>query len=178
MRISLVPMIIFVVLAVIFAWRLVLVNQGEVPNLIPSTMIGRVAPVFDMPVLRKNGAQFFTADLRGKVHFINFFASWCVACRQEHSLLLQLTGQGAVLVGIDYKDAGQDAVQWLVQMGDPYDVIAVDRRGRVGIDFGVYGVPESYVVDRQGVIRFKQTGPLTVEDVQTKILPLIKELNK
>lgn len=174
----LIPVFVFAVLAGFFSWRLILVDQGDAPSLIPSVMIGKPAPDFDIPLLKKEKARFKTDDFKGRVTLVNFFASWCAACRTEHPFLSQLSGQGFALVGIDYKDKPQDGLKWLARHGDPYDVAAQDIDGRVGIDFGVYGVPESYLIDKAGVIRFKQTGPITPGDIETKILPLVKELNQ
>jgi len=116
-------------------------------------------------------------DNLGKVWLLNVWASWCVSCREEHPLLVELAKSGIVPVyGLNYKDQRDDALRWLKQFGDPYTVSIVDPEGRTGIDYGVYGVPETYVIDKNGIIRYKQIGPVTVEALQTKILPLVKEL--
>ena len=113
----------------------------------------------------------------GKVWLLNVWASWCVSCREEHPLLVELAKSGIVPVyGLNYKDQRDDALRWLKQFGDPYTVSIVDPEGRTGIDYGVYGVPETYVIDKNGVIRYKQIGPVTVDALKTKILPLVKEL--
>jgi len=174
----LLPLLGFAVLAGFFIWRLHLVEEGIAPNLIPSVMVDRPAPVFDLPPLLAGERGLKTADLKGKVTLINFFASWCVACREEHPYLPQIVKAGIVLVGIDYKDRPQDAMAWLAELGNPYPNIAVDAHGRTGIDFGVYGMPESYLIDRQGVIRFKQIGPLTPEIIQNQVIPLAEKLSK
>jgi DsbE subfamily thiol:disulfide oxidoreductase len=166
-----VPLLGFAVLAGFFIWRLHLVEEGIAPNLIPSVLIDRPAPTFDLPPLLAGERGFKTADLRGKVTLINFFASWCVACREEHPYLPQIVKAGIVLVGIDYKDRPQDARAWLAELGNPYPNIAVDAHGRTGIDFGVYGMPESYLIDKRGVIRFKQTGPLTPDIINNQLIP-------
>lgn len=180
---TLLPVAVFVVLVVFFAWRLVLISRGDAPNMIPSVMIDKPAPAFDLPqlVLDRPGAA--AAGLPGQVTLINFFSSWCIPCRSEHPLLVDLMSQAAVkgrlkLVGIDYKDRPEDGRAWLGRLGNPYDAIGMDRDGRVGIDFGVYGVPESYLIDRQGRIRYKQVGPFTPEDIHGKLLPLLAELSK
>ena len=124
--------------------------------------------------LRKNYRQ---TDLKGKVWLFNVWASWCVSCRSEHPVLNQLAQQkAAVIVGLNYKDKPEAAKGWLAQLGNPYDVSIMDQDGRIGIDWGVYGVPETFVIDKQGVIRYKHTGPVTPEDVQQIFLPLIAKL--
>ncbi len=174
----LVPLLGFAVLAGFFIYRLYLVEQGDTPNLIPSVLISKPAPTFDLPPLQAGERGFKTADLRGKVTLVNFFASWCIPCREEHPFLPQVTQAGIALVGINYKDRPEDAKAWLAELGNPYPVIAADAAGRTGIDFGVYGVPESYLIDKQGVIRFKQTGPLTPDIIKNQLIPLVEKLNK
>ncbi|MTJ79590.1 MAG: DsbE family thiol:disulfide interchange protein [Telmatospirillum sp.] len=180
---TLLPAAVFFVLVAFFAWRLVLITRGDAPNLIPSVMIDKPAPAFDLPplVLDRPGVQ--ASGLQGKVTLINFFSSWCIPCRAEHPLLVNLMNRPDIkgrmtLIGIDYKDRPEDGRGWLDRLGNPYDAIGMDRDGRVGIDFGVYGVPESYLIDRQGRIRYKQVGPFTAEDIREKLLPLLAELNK
>jgi DsbE subfamily thiol:disulfide oxidoreductase len=177
-KLSLLPLAFFAVLVSFFVYRLVLIEQGNMPKDIPSVMISKQAPAFNLPPLLKNKSGLKTADLKGKVTLVSFFASWCVDCLAEHRYLADLSGKGAVLAGIDYKDASADGRVWLKKNGNPYDVIAIDRDGQTGIDFGVYGVPETYLIDKQGVIRYKQTGPVTPDIIAEKFLPLIKELNK
>jgi len=172
------PLLGFAVLAGFFIYRLRLADEGITPNLIPSVLIDKPAPAFDLPPLFTGQAGFKTADLRGKVTLINFFASWCVPCRAEHPMLPQITRAGIVLVGINYKDRPEDAKAWLAELGSPYDAVAADANGRTGIDFGVYGVPEAYLIDKQGVIRFKQTGPLTPEIITNQLIPLAEKLSK
>lgn len=166
------PVAIFAVLGLFF-WRGLQMD----PKLIPSVLIDKPAPPIDLPPLLASLPGLKSADLQGKVTLVDFFASWCIPCRTEHPLLSGLSGK-VTLVGINYKDKPEDAKVWLDRLGNPYDAIAMDRDGRVGIDFGVYGVPESYLIDKQGRIRYKQTGPLTPEDIANKILPLVAELNK
>ncbi len=173
-----VPVLAFVGLAGIFVYRLYLAEEGFTPDLIPSVLINRAAPAFDLPPLFDGKPGLKTADLRGKVTLVNFFASWCAPCREEHPVLSQITKAGIILVGINYKDRPQDATAWLTELGNPYNLIATDFKGSAGIDFGVYGVPESYLIDKQGVIRFKQTGPLTPDDIKNKLIPLAEKLNK
>jgi DsbE subfamily thiol:disulfide oxidoreductase len=173
-----VPIAIFLVLVGFFAYRLVMIDHGDAPNLIPSVMINKPVPNFTLPSLFDGKPQVVSEEIKGKVTLIDVFASWCVPCRIEHPYLDEIKKAGIVLVGINYKDRPEDARRWLVQLGNPYDAIGTDRDGRVGIDFGVYGVPESYLIDKQGVIRYKQTGPLTLEDIEKVILPLATELSK
>ena len=175
---TLLPALVFAVLAIAFAWRLLLIEQGKAPNDIPSVMINRPAPDFALPPLIDGKPGAVLADLRGKVVLVNVFASWCGACRAEHATLRELPTQNLTLVGLDYKDKPEDGRAWLAKLGDPYAAIGIDRDGRTGIDFGVYGVPESYLLDKQGVIRFKQTGPLTPEAIRATILPLVERLNR
>ena len=174
----LLPLLGFVVLVGFFVWRLYLVGQGFAPNLIPSVMISKPAPAFDLPPLMGGEQGFKTGDLKGKVTLVNFFASWCIPCREEHAYLPLINQAGIKLVGINYKDRPIEAKAWLAELGNPYPRIAVDANGRTGIDFGVYGVPESYLIDKQGVIRFKQIGPLTPDVIKTQVIPLAEKLSK
>jgi DsbE subfamily thiol:disulfide oxidoreductase len=177
-KLYLLPLGVFLVLTGFFVYRLVLIEQGNMPKDIPSVMIDKTAPQFNMLPLLKGKSGLKTADLKGKVTLVSFFASWCVECLAEHPYLQKITGHGAVLAGIDYKDDSVSGQAWLKQHGNPYDVVAVDANGQTGIDFGVYGVPESYLIDKQGVIRYKQAGPLSPDVIEGQLLPLIKELNK
>jgi cytochrome c biogenesis protein CcmG/thiol:disulfide interchange protein DsbE len=147
------------------------------PREVPSPLIGKPAPAFTLPTLARPQQKIALADMRGKVWLLNVFASWCVECRTEHPVLLDLAKSGAVpLVGLNYKDERSEGMRWLDKFGNPYTDIAYDRAGQVGIDFGVYGVPETYVIDKQGVIRYKQIGVVTPELLRDKILPLVKQL--
>jgi cytochrome c-type biogenesis protein CcmF len=172
------PLLAFVILTGFFIWRLHLADEGDAPSLIPSVLINRPAPAFDLSPLLAGEPGFKTADLRGKVTLVNFFASWCAPCREEHEFLPQITKAGIPLIGINYKDRPEDAKAWLAELGNPFRTVAVDAHGRTGIDFGVYGVPESYLIDKQGVIRFKQTGPLTPDIIQNQLIPLAEKLSK
>jgi cytochrome c biogenesis protein CcmG/thiol:disulfide interchange protein DsbE len=123
--------------------------------------------------------SFSPADMRGQVWLFNVWASWCVSCREEHPLLVELARAGTVpVIGLNYKDQTPDALQWLAQHGNPYLLSAVDANGNIGIDYGVYGVPETFVIDKQGVIRYKQIGPITPQALQEKILPLVAQLQQ
>lgn len=167
----LLPLAVFLVLVGFFAMGLKLD-----PREVPSPLIGKPAPAFKLPILGEPGKTFSPEDMRGKVWVLNVWASWCAACREEHPLLMDMARSGLVLVGLDYKDAEADAHEVLAQSGNPYQVVAVDVDGRVGIDYGVYGVPETYVIDPQGIIRYKQIGPITEAVLAEKILPLMKGL--
>jgi len=176
----LIPLLLFIVLAIFLAAGL---NRD--PREVPSPLIGRQAPGFSLPRLdpgAEGTAQavgFDPKQMAGKVWLLNVWASWCVACRQEHGVLVEFAKSGAApLIGLGYKDRVADATGWLARFGNPYAASAVDADGRVGIDYGVYGVPETYVIDKAGTIRFKQIGPLTREVLQAKILPLIRELER
>jgi cytochrome c biogenesis protein CcmG/thiol:disulfide interchange protein DsbE len=149
------------------------------PHEVPSPLIGKPAPHFELPELREAEKTFSERDMRGKVWVLNVWASWCVSCREEHPVLLDLAASGEVpIYGLNYKDRREDGLAWLKGMGDPYKVSIFDFDGRVGIDYGVYGVPETYVIDKTGVIRYKRIGPLTPEIVKEKVLPLVRELDR
>jgi cytochrome c biogenesis protein CcmG/thiol:disulfide interchange protein DsbE len=166
------PLIVFVLLAVFLAVGLKL-NPREVP----SPLIDKPAPEIDLPRLDDRGGRMQVADMAGRVWLLNVWASWCVACRDEHPILVELSRGGEFpIVGLNYKDKRDDALQWLDRFGNPYDEIAVDEAGRVGIDWGVYGVPETFVVDKRGMIRYKHIGPVTRETVEQTILPLARRL--
>jgi cytochrome c biogenesis protein CcmG/thiol:disulfide interchange protein DsbE len=172
--IYLLPALLFLVLAGYFALAL---RPGYDPQELPSAMIGKEAPAFDLTALQGD-TKLSRAGLQGQPAVVNFFASWCVPCRIEHPLLMRLAQQDHVpLYGIAYKDKPEDATKLLAQMGDPYWRIGVDREGRTGLDFGVYGVPETYVIDRSGTIRKRFVGPLTAEQIDQELLPLLKRLS-
>ncbi len=149
------------------------------PRDVPSPLVGKPAPAFTLPQLHDAAKSFSAADMKGRVWLLNVWASWCVACREEHPVLVEFAKTGQVpIIGLDYKDKVADARQWLDKLGNPYTLTAVDADGRVGIDYGVYGVPETYVIDKQGIIRMKHTGPITPESLNKKILPLVAELSR
>lgn len=145
---------------------------------IPSPLIDKPAPVFNLPRLKLPEQVISNEDLKGKVSLFNVWATWCAACRHEHPLLIQLQQQGVPIYGLNYKDKRPAAKQWLQRFGDPYLANAFDAKGRVGIDWGVYGAPETFVLDKQGIIRYKHIGPLSVDAIEQKILPLIKQLRE
>lgn len=168
----LLPLAVFALL-VVFLGRGLVLNPSEVP----SPLIDKPAPEFSLPRLHDAAAQISSRDMAGKVWMLNVWASWCVSCRQEHPLLVDLSRRGIVpIYGLNYKDTREEAIAWLQQLGNPYLASAFDADGRVGMDYGVYGVPETYVIDAQGVIRYKQIGPISVDALQNRILPLIREL--
>jgi len=168
----LIPLGIFVVVVAFLGIGLTL-NPRE----LPSPLVGKPAPSFSLPQLHEKEKVLSSNDLRGKVWLLNFWASWCGGCKEEHPVLIHLAKSGEVpIYGMDYKDRREEALAWLREWGNPYPLVAVDESGRVGIDYGVYGVPETYVIDKAGVIRYKQIGPLREDVLQTKILPLVREL--
>jgi cytochrome c biogenesis protein CcmG/thiol:disulfide interchange protein DsbE len=168
------PLLLFLVLAGYFALAL---RPGRNPQELPSALIDKEAPAFQLAGL--NGGGIARDTLKGQPVLINFFASWCLPCREEHPLLMRLAKQEHVpLYGIDYKDKPEAARSLLQEFGDPYRAIGIDRDGRVGLDFGVYGVPETYVLDSSGHIRKRFVGPLTAEEVNNELLPLLKALQR
>ncbi|WP_293007247.1 DsbE family thiol:disulfide interchange protein [Nitrosomonas sp.] len=170
----LMPLAIFMVLAVFL-----LVGLTLNPRQVPSPLIDKPAPKFQLNQLHEPDKIMSSEDNLGKVWMLNVWASWCVACRDEHPLLVQLANSGIIpIYGLNYKDERNTALQWLKRYGDPYAISIVDTDGKVGINYGVYGVPETYVIDKQGIIRHKQIGPVTVDSLEKTILPLIKELQK
>ena len=149
------------------------------PRELPSPFIDKPAPAFNLTQLHAPDKTIAPQDLSGQVWLLNVFASWCVSCRVEHPVLMELARQGVVpIVGLNYKDKREAGIGWLRQYGNPYTVSAFDSDGRVGIDYGVYGVPETFIIDKLGVVRMKHVGPVTSEALNEKILPLIKELNR
>ncbi len=169
-----VPLIIFGVM-VAFLWRGLSLNPREVP----SPFINKPAPSFKLSQLHDFQASFTPEEMKGKVWLLNVWASWCVACRAEHPLLMEMARRAEVpLYGLNYKDAPKDAKQWLQQHGNPYKLSVVDFDGRVGIDYGVYGVPETFVIDKQGIIRHKVIGPVSRKSLVEDVMPLVRELEK
>ena len=168
----LIPLGIFVVLA-IFLGRGLSLDPRE----LPSPLIGKPAPAFSLSQLDKPTQMIGTEQLLGQVWILNVWASWCAACRDEHPVLVEFSKTGvAPIYGLNYKDKREPAMNWLQQLGNPYTASIFDESGRVGIDFGVYGVPETFVIDKLGVIRYKKTGPVTQETIQSIIVPLVKKL--
>ena len=170
----LIPLGIFGVLIVFLV-----IGLGLKPKEIPSPLIGKAAPTFSLPVLNQEGQIFTPKDLLGKVWLLNVWASWCVSCRAEHPRLNELAKMKLVpILGLNYKDQDLAAIKWLAELGNPYDLSIVDAKGLVGIDYGVYGVPETFVIDQTGKVAFKHIGPITPDSMQKTLLPLIAKLNK
>jgi cytochrome c biogenesis protein CcmG, thiol:disulfide interchange protein DsbE len=168
----LIPLVLFLV-AVGFLAKGLFLNPREVP----SPLVGKPAPAFVAPILGETGKAFNSADMKGQVWLLNVWASWCAACRDEHPLLMEMAqSKRIVMHGLAYKDTDAEAQQVLVAMGNPYNKVITDAEGKIGIDYGVYGVPETYVIDKAGIIRYKHIGPLTPEILLNKIVPLLKEL--
>ncbi len=149
------------------------------PREVPSPLIGKPAPVFALRELDAPQRTLGTADMRGKVWLLNVWASWCESCRVEHPLLVAMSRENlAPIIGLNYKDKDDLGKAWLAERGNPYATSVVDADGRVGIDWGVYGVPETFVVDKRGVIRYKQIGPVTADALQKSIIPLVRALQQ
>jgi len=170
----LIPLGIFLVLVVFLA-----IGLGRDPHEVPSPLINKAAPTFRLPQLKEPTKTFSAADMRGKVWVLNVWASWCVSCRDEHPHLLEYAKTGAVpIYGLNWKDRREDALAWLGELGDPYVLSAADLDGRVAIDYGVYGAPETYLIDQNGTIRYKQIGEVTPDVWEDKFLPLVQQLNR
>ena len=167
-----IPLALFVALAVFFA-----IGLTRDPRVVPSPLIDKPAPAFSLEQLHQPARMFTPEEMKGKVWMLNVWASWCASCRVEHPLLVDMARRNLVpIVGLNYKDRREDATAWLKKFGDPYQLSAWDIEGRVGIDYGVYGAPETFLIDKQGVIRHKQIGPITPEALEKTILPLIRKL--
>lgn len=170
----LVPLILFLALAGFLGYGLTL-N----PSVVPSPLVDKPAPDFRLAKLDAPGEQFGMADMRGQVWLLNVWASWCVSCRQEHPVLVELNRGGVIpVIGLNYKDERKDALGYLDDHGNPYAVTVADPDGRVGIDYGVYGTPETFLIDREGIIRYKHIGPITRDTVKNVLLPKIAELSR
>ena len=164
------PLIVFFALAAILAIGLTL-N----PSLVPSPLVGKPVPAFELPLLNTEG-KLTHEDLKGDITLLNVFASWCFACRQEHQAITQLSRSGLRVIGFSYKDEPEDATAWLRQFGNPYQIVAQDLDGRVGIDWGVYGAPETFVIDHEGIIRDKRIGPVDQDYINDTLIPLVKQI--
>lgn len=168
------PLVIFVGLAVFLGVGLTLD-----PRKIPSPLIGKSVPEFDLPPVRGRSLGLSSAQLKGEVSIVNVFASWCAACREEHPILMQMQREGLLPIhGLNYKDRPEDAQKWLADLGDPYTRTGADIDGRVAIDWGVYGVPETFVIDREGRIAYKHIGAITPKFVAETLRPLIGRLRQ
>ena len=172
------PLIIFGLIAAVLVTAMVKIIRGDLRvREVPSPLIGKPAPAFVLPELHGRG-EVSEQDLQCGATLLNVWASWCFACRQEHEALKWLADKGVRIVGLNYKDKPEEARQWLRQLGDPYRKIASDLDGRVGIDWGVYGAPETFVLDARGIIRYKHIGPIDATVVEQKLLPLIADINR
>lgn len=171
MRFS-IPLLVFVLIA-----GFLYAGLSRDPRYVPSPLIGKPAPEFNLPTLADPAVSFSPAQMEGKVWLFNIWATWCAACRVEHPLLVQLARSGQVdIVGLNYKDEDPSARQWLTDLGDPYIVTAVDKEGRIGIDWGFYGAPETFVIDKKGIVRHKHIGPVSPNDLTQTILPMVAKL--
>ncbi len=178
MRLSfVVPAAAFVVLAAVFGYYLYQIGSGG-KNIrdVPSALIDKPAPEFDLAPIEGRNDGFASSDLAGKVALVNVFASWCAPCRIEHPILMRLAREGVPIYGINYKDKPEDALRFLAELGNPYSRIGVDRSGRTSIDWGVYGYPETFVIDRSGRIRYKHIGPIMARDLADTIRPILESL--
>jgi cytochrome c biogenesis protein CcmG, thiol:disulfide interchange protein DsbE len=170
------PAVAFLALAVVIAAYML---SGTDPRVVPSALLDKPVPTFALPALDGRERGLSTADLKGHVAVVNVFASWCVPCLAEHPQVMTLAeDKDIAVVGINYKDKAADAEGWLKRLGDPFRAIGADRDGRVSIDWGVYGVPETFIIDKGGTIRYKQVGPITPQDLKATILPIIESLKK
>lgn len=172
----LLPLLAFAALAVLLGVG-VMMNSGKDTSAIPSPLLGKPAPDFALPVLDEPERIITRDDLLGEPYLLNVWGSWCPACRDEHPVITELAESGRIrVIGYDYKDEAEDARRWLQQFGNPYALVITDVEGRAALDWGIYGAPESFLVDAQGVIRWKFVGPLTQEIVETQLLPALEAL--
>jgi cytochrome c biogenesis protein CcmG/thiol:disulfide interchange protein DsbE len=173
-RLVLIPLAVFIILVALLA-----IGLGHDPHTVPSPLINKPAPDFRLAQLNEPTKNFTAREMRGQVWLLNVWSSWCVTCRDEHPLLLELArSQTVPLYGMNYKDSREDALAWLEEAGNPYLLSATDTDGRIGIEYGVYGVPETYLIDKEGIIRYKQIGPITQQILENEILPKVKEVSK
>lgn len=174
MMARLMPFLVFVLLGVLLAAGLMM---SDTKSEIPSPLIGKPMPTFELPRLDDPAVMVSSADLTGAPFLLNVWASWCVTCRYEHPVIEALAATGRVpIIGLNYRDPRDNALDWLARWGDPYDLHVADLRGRVAIDFGVYAAPETFLIDADGMIRFKHIGALTEEIVENEILPMVDHL--
>ena len=170
-----IPLVIFLVLVAFLAMGL---RRGYDPHELPSPLVNKPAPSFRLAQLQDPSKTFSADDMRGQVWLLNVWASWCVSCRDEHPFLVELARTGTIpIYGLNWKDRREDALGWLSELGNPYVVSVSDLDGRIAIDYGVYGAPETFLIDRDGIIRYKQIGPITEEAWQKEILPRVRQLN-
>jgi len=170
----LVPLFVFVGLVILFLFGL----QND-PSLVPSPFIDKPVPAFELPTLADPAISFSSDSMKGEVALLNIWATWCIPCRDEHPLLIDLANKSDVRIyGLNYKDVREDAIIWLDQLGDPYDQVFFDNEGKTGIELGVYGVPETFILDREGIVRYKHVGPVTQAIMTETILPIINLLQE
>ena len=170
------PLVVFLALA---ALLFISLSPDRDPRTVPSPLIGLAAPTFSLPQLHEPAKKFSPADMKGRVWLFNLWASWCESCRDEHPLLMAMSQQNIVpIVGLDYKDKNADAEAWLAKGGNPYTLNVTDPEGRIAIDYGITGVPETFVIDKHGVIRYKEVGMVTSKNLKEKILPLVAQLEQ
>lgn len=175
---AILPLVVFLAVAGYFLaglWGSA--NQGS--RYIPSAMVNKPVPEFDLPSFKEGFPALATSDLKGKVQLVNFFASWCIPCLAEHPLITELSKRDDIVInGIGYSDKPANIEKWLTKHGNPYDRVGVDLGRRIGIDWGVSGVPETYLINKDGLIVYKHGGPLRADVIEDEILPLLEELNK
>ncbi|CEG56368.1 DsbE family thiol:disulfide interchange protein [Legionella fallonii] len=170
---KIVPVVLFLLLSV-FLWR----GLSLDPHRLPSVQLGKTLPVFTLPQLQEPNSTFSSTQLRNQVALLNVWASWCAACVDEQVFMMQLAREGVPIYGLNYKDKPEDALRWLVQWGNPYKLIVQDREGKAAIDLGVYGAPETFVIDKKGIIRYRHVGIMNQEAWSKDISPLIKKLEQ
>jgi len=171
-----VPVAVFAILMSVLAYLTVQTQQGRDPSLIPSPLIGKPVPDFALPAVADTvPGGFASADLRGRVTLINVFASWCIPCLAEHPQISRLAADGVPVYGIDHRDTAADVLAWLERNGNPYTVVGFDGDGRASLEWGVTGVPETYIVNAAGIVTYKYTGPITADVLEGKILPKLRE---
>ncbi len=170
---KIIPIVLFLLLS-IFLWR----GLSLDPRHLPSVQLGKALPVFTLPQLQEPNSTFSSSQLRNQVVLLNVWASWCTACVDEQVFMMQLAREGVSIYGLNYKDKADDALQWLAQWGNPYKVIVQDREGKAAIDLGVYGAPETFVIDKKGIIRYRHVGIMNQEAWTQDILPLMKKLEQ
>lgn len=173
------PVAVFLSLAAVFGVYLYQVGfEGKVISELPSALINKPAPTFDLPPIDGEGPGFSSTQLTGEPSLVNVWASWCPPCRVEHPLLMQMAKEGVTIYGINYKDPPAAAKAFLAELGNPFKSLGADRSGRAAIDWGIYGYPETFVVDRTGRIRYRHVGPLSADDIKTKIYPMLQALRQ
>ena len=170
----LLPLLAFIAMALLLFVG-VRMNSGKDNSAIPSPLIGKSAPALQLPELTLTESRLTVADLKGRAYVLNVWGSWCVSCRVEHPVITELAKSGVAVVGYNYKDSPEDAARWLAQYGNPFALVVQDRDGQAALDWGIYGAPETFVIDAAGIVRFKHIGPLTPEIVREEILPVLQE---